>query len=270
MESDRLLALILVALLVAGVWIGLSVYRGDTYVHLLTGREKSVALTLGMQVSLGDDLASDFEQQLGGLFDDPPVQGQVNRIGLKLIQALTRIESMKQARSAARLNWAVFNLQFKVLNSDKLNAFALPNGSLYITRGLLQNLRSDDQVATVFAHEIGHVVLRHAAKDLAARLKGNVALLALQMLLGKDIARLIGGAAYLLELSYSREQEREADHVGYLLSCFAGYDPQAMIEVFEFFKAHEGDPGLELLRTHPLPQTRIDYLKGLSCALPGW
>jgi predicted Zn-dependent protease len=90
------------------------------------------------------------------------------------------------------------------------------------------------------------------------------------MMLGKDIARLIGGAAYLLELSYSREQELEADHAGYLLSCFAGYTPKAMIEVFEFFKAHERDPELEVLRTHPLPQTRIDYLKELSCALPNW
>ncbi len=270
MESDRLLALILVALLVLGVWVGLSVYRGDTYVHLLTGKEESVALTLGMQISLGEDLAADFEQQLGGLFDDPQAQGQVNRIGLRLIQALTKMENMKQPQSATRLNWAVFNLQFKVLNSDKLNAFALPNGSLYITKGLLESLGSDDQVAAVFAHEIGHVVLRHAAKDLAARLKGNVLLLALQMLLGKDIARLVGGAAYLLELSYSREQELEADHAGYLLSCFAGYRPQAMIEVFEFFKAQEGNPELELLRTHPLPQTRIDYLEKFSCALPGW
>lgn len=170
MESDRLLVLILVALLVLGVWIGLSVYRGDTYVHLLTGKEEAVALTLGMQISLGDDLAADFEQQLGGLVADPQAQGQVNRIGLRLIQALTKMENMKQARSPTRLNWAVFNLQFKVLNSDKLNAFALPNGSLYITKSLLESLRSDDQVAAVFAHEIGHVVLRHAAKDLAARL----------------------------------------------------------------------------------------------------
>lgn len=270
MESDRLLVLLLVVFLVAGVWIGLSVYQGDTYVHLLTGEEESVALTLSMQISLGEDLASDFEQQLGGLVSDPQTQGQVNRVGARLVQALTQMENKKRAQTGRELNWAVFNLQFKVLNSDKINAFALPNGSLYITRGLLENLRSDDQVAAVFAHEIGHVVLRHAAKDLAARLKGNVALLALQMILGKDIARLVGGAAYLLELSYSREQELEADHTGYLLSCFAGYNSQAMIEVFEFLKAQEGNPELEILRTHPLPQTRIDHLKKLSCAPPGW
>jgi predicted Zn-dependent protease len=270
MESDRLLTLILVALLVAGVWIGLSVYQGDTYVHLLTGKEETVALTLGMQISLGEDLAFDFEQQLGGLVGDPQTQQRINRVGTRLVQALTQTENEKRARTGRKLNWAVFNFQFKVLNSNKINAFAIPNGSLYITKGLLQNLRSDDQVAAVFAHEIGHVVLRHAAKDLATRLRGNVVLLALQMILDKEIAQLVGGAAYLLELSYSREQELEADHAGYLLSCFAGYDPKAMIEVFEFFKAQEGNPVMEILLTHPLPQTRIDHLEELRCTLPSW
>lgn len=163
-----------------------------------------------------------------------------------------------------------------MLNTAKVNAFALPNGSVYITLGLLRYLESDDQVATVLGHEMGHIVLRHAAKALAARLKGNVVVFGIQVLFGKELTQLVGGAAYLLELSYSREQEKEADHVGYLLACFAGYDPKALIEVFELLKRSEGQTGagtgteLEILRTHPLPQTRIDYLKGLSCELPVW
>lgn len=270
MDSDRLLALTLVGLLVVVVWVGLSVYRGDTYIHLLTGKQESVALTLGMQARLGEDLEPEFEQELGGLDRDPEAQAQLSRIGLRLLQALTQLENQRQPQRAVRLGWTAFNLQLKVLNSDKINAFALPNGALYITKGLLRSLSTDDQVAAVFAHEIGHVVLRHAAKDLAARLRDNVVLLALQMALGKDIADLVGGGAYLLGLSYSREQEKEADQVGYLLSCSAGYSPQAMIEVFEFFKSHEGVAGWEILSTHPLPQTRIAYLRGLPCELPAW
>jgi len=229
-----------------------------------------------MQISLGEDLAEDFEQQLRGLVSDPRIQRRVNAIGFRLLQTLTQMEVERRSRTGKELNWAVFNFRFKVLNTDKINAFALPDGSIYITRGLLRYLGSDDQLATVLSHEMGHVVLRHAAKALAARLKGNVVVFAFQVLFGKELAQLVGGAAYLLELSYSREQEREADHVGYLLACFAGYDPQALIEVFELFKRLEGQAGTEpelepeFLRTHPLPQTRIDYLKGLSCELPGW
>jgi len=269
-ESDRLLVLVLLGLLVVGVWIGLSCFQGDVYINLLTGKEESVPLTLGMQIALGNDLEEDFEEQLGGLVEDPQISQRVNRVGARLLQALTQMEGEKQAQAGRELNWTAFPFRFEVLSSDKLNAFALPNGSIYITKGLLQHLGSDDQLAAVLAHEMGHVVLRHAAKALAARLKGNVIVIAFQVLFGKELAQLVGGAAYLLELSYSREQEKEADHAGYLLACFAGYDPQAMIEVFEFFKSQEGNPGLEILRTHPLPQTRIDYLKGLSCELPGW
>lgn len=269
-ESDRLLVLILVILSVAAVWIGLSYIQGDTYINLLTGGEESVALTLSWQIELGKELEPDFEEQLGGLVNDPQAQRRVSRIGLRLVHALAQMENAKQAQVRRRLNWSAFPLQFKVLNSDQINAFALPNGSIYITQGLLQHLESDDQVAAVLGHEMGHVVLRHAAKDLAARIKGNVVIFAFQTIFGKELAQLVGGAAYLLELSYSREQEREADHVGYLLSCFGGYNPQAMLEVFKFLKAQEGVIELEFLRTHPLSQTRINYLSRLSCALPRW
>ena len=121
-----------------------------------------------------------------------------------------------------------------MLDEPAVNAFALPGGQLYITRGLMTWLGSEDELAAVIGHEIGHVTARHSANTLsrtilAVPLIGLVGALDPQM---EHLGLLTGVGAGLARLSHSREDERQADDLGLRYLSQAGYDPSAMLDVF--------------------------------------
>ena len=185
-----------------------------------------------------------------GLFPEKEVQAYVRKIGEKLASVTPR-----------RLPYKFF-----VLNSEEINAFALPGGPVMVTRALLLHLHSESELATVLGHELGHINARHHEKFLEKRFTLNLLLTISNFFLpdttsGEILWRLENIGASLLTLKFSRDQEREADRYGIIFACKAGYTPYSIIGVFNTFKKLEKKRPPEWLSTHPLPETRIKEAK---------
>src|SRR6185295_10411457 len=160
-----------------------------------------------------------------GVYEDQALQDYINEVGQKLAHASQRPE----------LEW-----HFTIVDSQEINAFALPGGYIYITRGILAYLNNEAELAAVLGHEIGHVCARHQVRQQtnqtlagilgagAAIFTGNAAV--------ADLAN-IGGQALLS--GYGRDMELEADHLGAQYIAKTGYDPQAMIGVIGVLKNQE-------------------------------
>lgn len=157
---------------------------------------------------------------------------------------------------------------FLVLDSNEINAFGCPGGLIMVTRGLLRCCKTEDEVAAVLAHEIGHVALQHglgaikssrytelgkvAALEGASHAGGNVA--ALSQTFGNSVGDI---TKTLLVSGYSRSQETEADEAAAKTIGALGYDPEALIRVLKNMKARLKPEGLDFAKTHPDPDDRI-------------
>lgn len=196
-------------------------------------------------------------KQFGGIYDDPEMGAYVAIVGGRLAKL-------------AELPGLTYT--FTVLNDEKVNAFALPGGYVYITRGLLALVADEAEMAGVLAHEIGHVTARHTAQRYSATMATNIGLQVLGVI-GSVLGAPSGtgtlasfGAQAALQ-SYSREQEHESDMLGVRYLARAGYDATAMTSFFHKLKAHtnlqaemEGRNGAErfnIMSTHPLTSERI-------------
>ncbi len=204
--------------------------------------------------------------QFGGVYDDPELGAYIARIGGQL------------ARNSEQPN---LNFTFTVLNDAKVNAFALPGGYVYITRGLLSIAADEAEVAGVLGHEIGHVTARHTAQRYSATMATNIGLQVLGAI--GSIAGVPGtgqlasiGAQLALQ-SYSREQELESDLLGVRYISRAGYDPDAMAGFFHKLKARtvledkmsnraDSTEKLNIMSTHPLTSERIIEAEKLAAA----
>jgi predicted Zn-dependent protease len=163
--------------------------------------------------------------------------------------------------------------EFVVFDTEELNAFALPDGSVGFYKGILRLMESDAQVAAVMGHEIAHVNDRHAAQRIAAEQATDLSLQAVssalqigQIAYSDQIGGALGlGAQYGVLLPYSRSHELEADRLGLTYMAKAGYDPAEAVEFWQAF-AREASAGPELpafLSTHPADETRIAQLREL-------
>lgn len=208
------------------------------------------------EINLGTDFAQELEKQLE-FVNDPMVVAYVDSLG----QAL--------ARNSKRNN---IPYHIKVVNSDEVNAFAIPGGFLYVNRALIQEAESESELAGVMGHEIGHVVGRHGAKQMT-RQYGLGFLLSLA--LGPDPAFWQRTAGELLAtgalLKYGREAELEADRLGVEETYATRIDPGGIVTFFEKLMAlHEREPsGFEqLFSTHPPTTERIELAQQHIAGLP--
>jgi predicted Zn-dependent protease len=198
------------------------------------------------EIQMGREMHPQFEQEFGGLYADERVQQYVNRVGQSLVTFAGRQD----------LPW-----QFRVVNSDQINAFALPGGYVYITRGLLEQLESEAQLAAILGHEIGHVVERHSVQQIQ-RAQGAQFIPFLAGLFGGGIASDVAALVTQVSLmKYGRDQEEEADFSGMAYMVRGGYNPRGMVESMEVIRRASGGGGApEFLSTHPNPGNRIEYL----------
>ena len=149
--------------------------------------------------------------------------------------------------------------QVRLIDSKDVNAFALPGGPIYFYRGLMDLTTSDDEVASVLGHEATHIVKRHSVQQISdAQTKG----LAASILLGKSsngVQQVAGGLLQIDQLSFSRDDEAQADEFGFKYLTEAGYNPDAMASMFRKLQAQEGKGGggQEFLQNHPLTRKRI-------------
>jgi beta-barrel assembly-enhancing protease len=162
---------------------------------------------------------------------------------------------------------------FLVLNSDDINAFATPSGLVFVTRGLLRCCRSEDGLAAVLSHEIGHIERRHGMQAIEkARITEALTTIAAEgakNLGSREIAQLtqtFGGAITditntLINKGYSRASEYEADRAAVALLRRAGYDPNGLMEMLTVMKRNLKQGGLDFAKTHPAPDDRIAEIR---------
>src|SRR5918994_2777956 len=191
-----------------------------------TGERRYLGYTWQQETELGKE-ASKQVAALFGVYRDPKLERYVSEVGNRVL-ATSHLR-----RSGAEEQFQKTPVTFTVLDSPIINAMALPGGYVYVTRGMLSHLNSEDQLAAVLAHEIGHVAARHAARQAWQQQLGQGLLLGGAILgqgvLGlpaQDILNLGGMAAQLLFLRYGREDELEAAKLGIEYSSGAGYDPR--------------------------------------------
>ena len=235
----------------------------------LTGRTRPYAFSWSQEQQIGKQANGQIVQQYG-LYDDPELQSYVQRIGERVL-AETEIRDPK-----APAEYQNTKFTFQVLDSPIVNAFALPGGYIYLTRGLLSHLDNEAQLAVVLGHEVGHVVARHAARQALRSQLGQVGLIAGailgQQVLGQGQAagQLLnagGEALQLLMLKYGRDAEREADQLGVKYAENKGYDGAQGAAFFATLKRIGQRDGLTMpsfLSTHPDPGAREVALTKLA------
>ena len=209
--------------------------------------------SIDKEVALGRQLAAEVDRS-SKLVTDPTVTEYVNRVAQNIV-----------LHSDAKVPFTI-----KVLDSNDVNAFALPGGFLYVHRGLLEAADNEAELAGVLAHEIAHVTARHGIEQASKGQLLNYASIGLIFFggLGGYIAQqALGLAVPLTFLKYSRGAEKEADRLGAQYMWSAGYDPTAMVSFFEKLKSKEkGKPGTlsKVFSTHPMTGDRITQVQVLD------
>lgn len=214
------------------------------------------SMTTEKELALGAEASPQFLKEYGGDIPSPAINAYINNLGQRLAAVSERPD----------LPW-----EFHAVDSDVINAFALPGGKVFFTRGLLSRLTNEAQMAGVLGHEIGHVTALHVNQRIAqaAALETGVSLLGtaaeatdstLLQVLG--LGGQLGGGAYLLK--FGRDHESEADELGVRYMTKLGYDPMGQVQVMQILKAASGSGSTpEFLSTHPLPSTRIKELTSI-------
>lgn len=222
-------------------------------VNPVTGKSELAFYSMSEQeeVSLGKKAFPEAIQRMQGEYHDPGLKEYVTAVGMRLAKVSHRPD----------LPYA-----FKVVNDSSPNAFAMPGGNIAITRGLLVALANEAQLAAVLGHELGHVTARHSVQNLQRGMLLNVGL---QVLAISSSGTSYSGAARqagqvagsILDSSYSREQEREADRLGIDYLVKAQYSPRGAVELQEFLAQKSGEGEAQwlqgLFRTHPFSKERM-------------
>ena len=219
-------------------------------VNPVTGKREFMLLTEGDEAQLGKNTDAQVVEMYG-IFEDQKIGNYINGLG----------QPMAKLSHRSNLNW-----QFKVLDSPVINAFAVPGGFIYVTRGILAYLNSEAELAGVLGHEIGHVTARHSAKQYS---KATVAQLGLAV--GSELSETFRNYAGIAQfgvgmmfLKFSRDNERQADALGVEYSTKSGFDSDHMANFFGTLdRLHPSFGGSlpDWFSTHPNPPDRIKAIK---------
>jgi beta-barrel assembly-enhancing protease len=198
---------------------------------------------------LGSRMAAEVEAKQG-LHPDEALQQRVSRIGQRLAAEADAPEGI--------------DFEFSVVQDERVNAFALPGGHIYVTSGLMETAGSEAELASVIAHEVAHVTERHIAERMATSY-------GVQALAGAALGQSPGTVTQLVSsllqqgaiMKYSRSQELQADRVGVGTLEDAGYDPQAAIAMFRKLEKAGGDGAPAFLSSHPGTGERIEQLQDI-------
>ncbi len=204
--------------------------------------------SLEKEIALGKQLAQEVERQ-GKIIDDPIIAEYVNRLGQNLVR-----------NSDAKVPFTI-----KVLDSEEVNAFALPGGFFFVNSGLVLKADNEAELAGVMAHEIAHVAARHGTRNATRGQIAQIGMIAASIIIpygwtGYAIQQGASMAIPLGFLTFSRSMEREADYLGLQYMYKAGYDPTAFVDFFEKLESLEKrKPGSvsKVFATHPMTDDRI-------------
>lgn len=223
-----------------------------------SGLIASMSGSLEKEVALGRAIAAEVDKQ-AKFIDDPVITEYVNRVGQNIV-----------LHSDARVPFTI-----KVIDSDEVNAFALPGGFFYVNKGLILAADNEAELAGVMAHEIAHVAARHAVENQTKAMLAEYSLLAGSIFLGGILGAVIQNAAQFGALlgfmKFSRSAEEEADKLGVQYMYAAGYDPNAMATMFEKLMAkNQKKPGFisKAFSSHPMASDRRAASIALAARFP--
>jgi predicted Zn-dependent protease len=215
-------------------------------VNPVTGRREITLMSEAQEIAIGQQADAEIRREMG-LYDDPELQRYVADIGHRLAQLSHR----------PGLPWS-----FAVVDHPAINAFALPGGFIYITRGILPYLNDEAQLAGVLGHEIAHVTARHSAQQYTRAAGGQIGLIALGVFVPSarpfgDVASTALGVAFL---KYGRDDERESDRLGMEYAARGGWNPEGVPQFLSTLArvdelSARGVPNW--LSTHPEPAARV-------------
>jgi predicted Zn-dependent protease len=226
---------------------------------LVTGQTKVTApknkYSPAEDVKLGREAAAEVEKEMP-MLNDSRVDSYVERVGARLVQNIP---------SEFRHNG--FRYTFDVVNLREINAFALPGGPMYAHRGMLEQAKTEGEIAGVLAHEISHVALRHGTAQASAAQPyaiGQIGSAILGAIIGGRTGEIVSGVGQagfgVVFLRYSREYEKQADILGAQIMARAGYDPRDMASMFRTIEREGGGRAPEFLSNHPNPGNRAEYI----------
>jgi len=214
----------------------------------VTGERQFVLFSEGQEIAMGEAADQDIAASMG-VYDHEGLASLINDLGTRMAAESERPD----------LPWT-----FRVLDDPTVNAFALPGGYIYMTRGILSHLSSEAEVAGILGHEIGHVTARHGITRVSRAQITQLGLGA-AMILAPDLRPFgdaVGAGVQLLFLSNSRSDERQADELGIQYMRTQGFDPRELAKVFDMLArasgARDGDRIPGFLSTHPDPLARRD------------
>lgn len=247
-------AKLLIAVVLAG--FALSKYYCNSSYNEITGEKQHISISPDQEVAMGLQSAPQMIAEMGGAITNHEAAELVRTVGERVVKNSDAAKTVYNT-----------HFEFHLLNDpNTINAFALPGGQIFITSGLLARLKSEDQLAGVLGHEVGHVVARHSAEKLA------------QMELAQGLTGAVTMATYdpsnpnsgyiaqmvsnMLQMKYGREQELESDDLGVRFMMQSRYNPEQLIDVMEILKQAAGPNRVpEFQSTHPDPENRKEHIQ---------
>jgi predicted Zn-dependent protease len=223
----------------------------------VTGRRELALISEAQEIQMGQQGAAEVQQSIG-LLPDQALQDYLQRIGAALAAKSER----------PNLQWT-----FRAVDDPSPNAFALPGGYIFVTRGMLNLMDSEAELAGVLGHEIGHVTARHTVQQLSRQQVAQLGL-GIGAILSPTVAQLgqvAGQGLQLLFLKYGRDDERQADELGFKYSLDGNYDVREFADIFEslqrFGDASKQSPIPAWMSTHPDPGERVQTAEKRVAAL---
>lgn len=215
-------------------------------INPVTGDRDLMLFSPDDDAKLGKAYAPQIEKQLGGRIPDENLQSYINQVGQRIARVCHRPE---------------VSYSFTAVQEPMVNAFAVPGGHIFITRGLLEKLNSESEMASVLAHEVGHVV----AQDTLAAISREIGMTAVVAAAhvsggGGDVVTASHFITACLSLQYSRDDEKDADMAGLSYMAQAGYDPNGMLGTMRALQTLQTERPIEFFSTHPNPENRLVYI----------
>lgn len=240
LKINNIILFILMFLLLSGC---ITVYNPATE------KKETLLIDTGHEISLGREMDREIQKRLK-ILKDPQMQYRLNYIG-------ARVSSLSDRGDLTYI--------FRIVKDKEFNAFAIPGGFIYLNSGLME-VTTDDELACILGHEIGHIAARHSVKKLQAVMGYQIIIgIALGVSGRQSIARAMGIVFNLMSLGYSRQDEFLADKLGVRYAKRAGFNPSGMVTFFEKLKKEAQKRGtnfyLPFLSSHPPLEARIKNIE---------
>ncbi|MBE9464872.1 M48 family metalloprotease [Dyadobacter subterraneus] len=218
-----------------------------TQINPITGKKQRISMTIQQEIELGLQCAPDIAAKYGGLHPDTEIQNRIKNIGQKLV-------------AVQQISKSPYQFDFHVLaDSQTSNTISFPGGQIFITNGLLKLLQTDDKIAVVLSHEIGHVINRHTTEklsgfDILESFKDSSS-----VTLEYTPSEISNYISDILKLTFDATEEEEADDLSIKYLVNAGYNPNSLSKVLMVLK--EKSDETDFLNRHPISESRIDHVK---------